>query len=315
MPMRPDEPGTASRALVRNREMLPYSRVIVGMDFSNGAKNALAHAGRLTPEDPKVIEAVHVVDPAVIDDLSQAIGLSTDAVRADVERSARQEWARVAGTSDFSVPAFRVVFDSAVRGLVGGTARSDLLMVGTRAEAGTGAGIVAAGCARRASCSVMLVDPSHVGPFRRICVGVDFSDLARHALVSAASISAHEGSDLHVVHVFQAPWHRLHYRAPTPEANPEFIRNFSGTLERLLADFTEAAGRIAGPGRVHSHLLDSPKHGPALARLAGEKGADLIVVGAAGRRGLQQMILGSTAERICRDATTSVLVVRPHAQP
>lgn len=45
-------------------------------------------------------------------------------------------------------------------------------------------------------------------------------------------------------------------------------------------------------------------------------GADLIVVGANGRRGLSRLLLGSVAEGVARTATVPVLLVRqadPHA--
>jgi nucleotide-binding universal stress UspA family protein len=41
-------------------------------------------------------------------------------------------------------------------------------------------------------------------------------------------------------------------------------------------------------------------------------GIDLIIIGTHGRRGLQRMLLGSTAELILRDANCPVLTVGPH---
>ena len=50
-------------------------------------------------------------------------------------------------------------------------------------------------------------------------------------------------------------------------------------------------------------------------RVAEEIGADIIVIGTHGRRGLARALLGSIAENIIRTATRPVLVVhgpRPH---
>jgi universal stress protein A len=54
-------------------------------------------------------------------------------------------------------------------------------------------------------------------------------------------------------------------------------------------------------GRAHSEIPDTAK---AL-------GADLIVMGTHGYTGLKHMLLGSTAERVVRQAPCPVLTVRP----
>jgi nucleotide-binding universal stress UspA family protein len=43
------------------------------------------------------------------------------------------------------------------------------------------------------------------------------------------------------------------------------------------------------------------------------RGADLVVMGTHGRRGLQRMVIGSVAERFVRYATCPVLLVRDAA--
>ncbi|MDP2278907.1 MAG: universal stress protein, partial [Nitrospirota bacterium] len=43
---------------------------------------------------------------------------------------------------------------------------------------------------------------------------------------------------------------------------------------------------------------------------AGENKADLIVIGTHGRKGLDRVIFGSTAEKVVRDAPCPVLSVR-----
>jgi nucleotide-binding universal stress UspA family protein len=293
--------------------MLPFKRVTVGVDFSGGSMNALSHAVRLTRGTSAAVRAVHVVDPLVVADLSEALSRPRQQTMAEVERSARQHWERVLADGRLPGVELDIVFDSPIPGLL--AAAGDLLVLGTHAEPGDaiGCGIVAAGCARRASCSVLLVHTGQTGPFRRICVGVDFSDLARDALARAAAVAGSEGAELDVVHVYAAPWHKLHYRAPTPEAAPEFMRNFAGTLERMLDHLTAGIRPAMGALAVRQHVIDAPRHGAALVAFALARGSDLIVVGAAGRRGLESLVLGTTAERVCRDASRSIMIVRPGA--
>jgi nucleotide-binding universal stress UspA family protein len=51
--------------------------------------------------------------------------------------------------------------------------------------------------------------------------------------------------------------------------------------------------------------------GDAIAQLASDIEADLVVVGTHGHRGLERLLLGSVAENVVRLAPCPVLVVRP----
>jgi nucleotide-binding universal stress UspA family protein len=60
------------------------------------------------------------------------------------------------------------------------------------------------------------------------------------------------------------------------------------------------------------------EHGPlpeAIARIAAERDADVIVVGARGRTALTGLLLGSTAEHLLRTASRPVLLVREWGEP
>jgi nucleotide-binding universal stress UspA family protein len=49
-------------------------------------------------------------------------------------------------------------------------------------------------------------------------------------------------------------------------------------------------------------------------REAGQRGADLIVVGVHGRSALDRLVFGSTAEHLIRRATCPILTVRSDAR-
>lgn len=55
--------------------------------------------------------------------------------------------------------------------------------------------------------------------------------------------------------------------------------------------------------------------GPLIVRKAAELGADLIVVGSHGRKGLNRMMLGSVSDQVIGLAACAVLVVKPAAEP
>jgi nucleotide-binding universal stress UspA family protein len=66
----------------------------------------------------------------------------------------------------------------------------------------------------------------------------------------------------------------------------------------------------AHPFRLIAHVRVGPV-AESMAALAGEIGADLLVVGTHGRRGFQRVAMGSVAERTVRIAPCPVLVMRP----
>jgi nucleotide-binding universal stress UspA family protein len=102
-----------------------------------------------------------------------------------------------------------------------------------------GAGTLAMACARKASTSVLLVKEPHAGPFVSIVACVGFSATSRRALEAAVRFAVQDRAVLHVLHVFDAPWHRLHYRAPTPQASPDYQKQYRDGLRRQLEAFCE----------------------------------------------------------------------------
>jgi nucleotide-binding universal stress UspA family protein len=89
--------------------------------------------------------------------------------------------------------------------------------------------------------------------------------------------------------------------APHSEADLAAARKF---LDGLVA---ERPG-VKATGRVE---LGRPSE--TLCELAGQLGADLVIVGARGHGGGRRLLLGSTSDRVVHHAPCPVLVVRPIA--
>src|SRR5690606_4331872 len=79
-----------------------------------------------------------------------------------------------------------------------------------------------------------------------------------------------------------------------------------------LRDFLAEFG--ADPDAVEEHVVSGT---PAyeICNLAAKVGADLVIVGTHGRRGLSRLWLGSCSEAVVREAPCPVLVVRPKLLP
>ena len=79
-----------------------------------------------------------------------------------------------------------------------------------------------------------------------------------------------------------------------------------GDLDRVLA---AAAKHNVKAKAILREMLSGPAAYP-IVREAKKVGADLIVLGTHGRRGVRRLVLGSDAEQVVRTASVPVLLIR-----
>ena len=143
--------------------------------------------------------------------------------------------------------------------------------------------------------------------YRRILVGVDGSAASERGLQEALRLAA-DGAQLRVVHVLG----ELALMAGVPEA---------AYLGAVLAEARRGGEQVVAKARAaaesagvtaEAELLETVGRsiGDVLADDATRWGADLIVLGTHGRRGLRRMVLGSDAEAVVRTSPVPVLLVR-----
>lgn len=147
--------------------------------------------------------------------------------------------------------------------------------------------------------------------YQKIIVAIDDSETSRCALQEAAQLAKAHGAQLCIVHVADETLLGMHNRTFSTtidldqareairEAGRKLLADVKTKLEGIDAEtlLTEADNQ-----RVSEVIVDAAK----------QWGADLIVLGTHGRRGLQRLILGSVAEQLVRLAPVSVLLVRKH---
>lgn len=307
--------------------------ILVGIDFSTGCLAALGTAVRLARGDGREVAALHVIESLVIDDFADASGQDPKSLEADVRRDALNAWRDfTAGVPEYASVRFEVAVGHRVEALLAAerTLNPSLVVLGARGISGTrsggdpaGAGSTATSAVRKCRSDVLLVRGDAARPFRRILVGIDFSPTSRRALAEAVRIARHDGASLHALHVFNGPWHTLHYRAPTPEADPRFQRQYRTTLEHRLAGLlaevvSEVAKDVAdapvpaGSARLStgSGIIDQQSVRGTILDQAAAEGADLVVIGRRGRSNLRDLLLGSTAEKVLRELDASLFAAR-----
>lgn len=290
-------------------------RIVVGIDFTPTCRAALQQALRLAAGDGAVI-AVHVIDTLVVSDLQEALPERAETLCAEIIADAQRLWREFsAAVPGAAAVRFEVGVNNRAAGILAAARAhgAELLVLGAGGRRGpeVGVGTVASACVRRGPADVLIVRGEQAGPFRRIVACVDFSETSRRALQRAAELAVRDGAALEVVHVFDAPWRQLHYRAPTLEAEPQFEAQYRRTLSARLEGFVAESGADVQAARPVCALCDCSGHRSGIVEYAQRAGAELIALGARGRTNLRDVLLGSTAEKALRETQCSVLAVKP----
>lgn len=147
-----------------------------------------------------------------------------------------------------------------------------------------------------------------------VLCGIDFSDNSRKALSRAVRLAHASEGPLVLVHSVahadeEAIWR---YFVKTPWEVPERTRR--AATARLKAFFQENVATDQRPAQVQFHVaLRNPSEGILDAEANSDTPFDWIVLGATGSGHVANILLGSTAEKVVRQASAPVLVVPPDA--
>jgi nucleotide-binding universal stress UspA family protein len=145
--------------------------------------------------------------------------------------------------------------------------------------------------------------------FQRILVPVDGSDASSHALSTAIALARQSAGRLRLIHVLEDAAYLAGYD-PTGAAAGELFRAAREGGERILA---QDQARVQAEGLPVDTVFEDQlgrRLAQSVADAAQQWGADLVVVGTHGRRGISRLMLGSGAEEIIRLAPVPVLVAR-----
>jgi nucleotide-binding universal stress UspA family protein len=187
---------------------------------------------------------------------------------------------------------------------------TDLVVVGTQGRTGIARfflGSVAERVARFAPRPVVVA--SHVdSPVRSVVIGFDGSRGARRCVEFVDRLPLEPDCEICVAAI------------TTPVTATGFLPGrIKSELESVCREERAAARRgldemtkqLEASGRKVTTFLEDGDPASWLLRLADERKADLLVVGAQGVSEVEQFLMGSVSDKVLRHAKTSVLVVRP----
>ncbi|MES2510278.1 MAG: universal stress protein [Pseudomonadota bacterium] len=163
---------------------------------------------------------------------------------------------------------------------------------------------------RNGHCPILVVNKGSDGPYKRMLVGVDFSERSRELVSRACETVPH--AELHLFHVIgRSDEARLRSSDASIDAIKAYRRQVNENAEARLFRFADSLDArrnrvmfFVGYGDV---ALQTSVQQEAVS-------ADLIVVGKQRQSAIGELLLGSVARRLVRIAASDVLVVPQRAE-
>ena len=294
-------------------------RILLAIDPTEASKNVICEAATRPWPVKTELRILHVVDIS---------GMGRFAELLEEEKRAGEALVRAAAEG-LSGPGRAVTTESLVgfpRTAISDYAKSwkaDLILVGSR---GRGAlarfllGSVAQAVLRTAPCSVEIVrreTQPNISPRKglKILLGTDGSQSAGAAAKSVASRPWPVGTLVKVVSAVELlmPENATSISSPAPVYPASLLEEvWSDARKRAHDAVAEAQKTLAAAGLKILDGESAPDGDPRAVLLdqAREWGADLIVLGSHGRRGLDRFLMGSVSESVALHAHCSVEVIR-----
>lgn len=279
-------------------------RVVVGVDGSDNGNKALAWAARHARRRGAQLDIVlswQAPGGAVTPMGMAYVPPPLEAIKADAEKRLQRS---LAGCDLDEIDHTATIAERDAASLLCETAEgADLLVVGSRGLGGFKGlilGSVSARCANESPCPVAIVPADWDDPGRDvhgvISIGVDGSANA-NAAVRWADAWAPEDSFLRLVCAWTvaAPYDRV-----VPEMDEVRMREIAEHTAERAADLVAS----------HDHVADAVRMDARLALAHEASLADVIVVGARGRRGLTRLLLGSVASSVAHHVQVPTVIVR-----
>lgn len=279
-------------------------QVLVGTDFSEQARIAIAQAARICREQGADLTLLHVIDELPPEELVS---------RAELLEATRQrlhDEIRAAVSVDI---AYSVEVETG-KGFVSiihcaRQMKADLIVVGAHGEHSFRdhfLGTTAEKLVRKASFPVLVVKQPPKTAYRRALIPTDFSDESRKALKIATILAPEAHIDL--LHVYGG-WGESQL-GMAGKGQQELERFRQRTELWAMASMDEWRQSVDfDKHHVEQHLRKG--HPASVIRtFSEERKHDLVVMGTRGQSALPHILLGSVAEHALRTVPCDILVVR-----
>jgi len=153
---------------------------------------------------------------------------------------------------------------------------------------------------------------------KKICVPTDFSKQATNAIDLAVEISQKSVGEIILFHVIEHPI-SISYSG----GSSELMAGGKGLdkdeqvyilklMEKMKHDLAEVRGKYSKANIQTSVVVGRPYE--SISEVIEEQKADLIIMGTKGTSGLSEILVGSNAEKVVRNAPCPVITVNEHCE-
>jgi nucleotide-binding universal stress UspA family protein len=283
-------------------------KILVAVDSSNASVTAAREAAARPWPAGSTVHVITVIEPIYgwnVPDLEDALrqaGEHTVEQAADYFRQAGFETTTAVLAGD---PKTAIVNEAADEA-------ADFVVVGAHSANGVLQfllGGVARAVARMAPCSVEIVRRTPDNEPFKILLATDGSECSKAAVRSVAGRPWPKGSEFRLLSVVEPSAPLL----KPPYFSHEKMEELRGKdMQRAQQAVCVAETILGGAGLQSSSTVAVPAATPKELILseAAEWGAELIVVGSHGRRGVTRFLLGSVSEAVALHAQCSVEIIR-----
>jgi nucleotide-binding universal stress UspA family protein len=280
--------------------MLPVLTILFPTDFSENAQQAFPLACSLARDCGARIVVLYVVPPP--------LGHDQVLIRTKPEEYYEGAWQaiREVRAPDENVRLeYRLADGHAAPEIlnVADEIQTGLIVIGTHGRSGLGRlllGSVTEQVLRGAACPVLACKQSPAAKINTILFPTDVSEASEAALGVAFSLARDYHARLIVLHVAAIG-------PPTPYS----------AFERMLAESAAYRSEVEDklrhcqkPDCNADFRVEQGDAAEQIIRVAQEARCDLLVMGSHGRTGLSRLVMGSVAEKVLRNASCPVLLVK-----
>ena len=141
---------------------------------------------------------------------------------------------------------------------------------------------------------------------KKILCALDLSQHSEHVAAYATEFSKKFDAEIVAVYIAPALTQYVGFHVP-----PSSIENF---VREIVTGAEESMQEFVGKHFVGVNATGKVLHGYAAEEIlthAAEIGADMIIMGTHGRKGIDRILFGSVAEKIVKSSTIPVMTVRP----
>lgn len=300
---------------------IDIGHIVCAVDFSDFSRRALDHAvaiakwydARLTVMYAYSVPLATLASAPLLSPAPMEVAALLPADRELVRHQLLEFLPRAAAGLPVEC---RVVEGDVASEILAAAGTADLLVVGTHGRSGFERlvlGSVAERLLRQAPCPLLIVpraspDATDTVPqlFHHIVAAIDFSPSSAHAAAFAISLAEEADAHLTLVHALDLP----------PAVETWIVESEAGTAR--LREWQQGASArlhdlVPADAGTYCHVEERVDAGAAsrvILDVAAARHAGLLVIGAHGGGSLDRLFVGSTAQRVVRQAACPVLIVR-----